>query len=99
MTAMTSAAGASTTIDWVDWSAMGSRLAVSAVWRAGALTLCYSRVAIPARFDTTSLTGAAGDGAPDGGEERTRRARVQRSCDHRGGSGRGLDGHARDQCR
>jgi hypothetical protein len=28
MTAMTSAAGASTVIDWVDWSAMGCRLAV-----------------------------------------------------------------------
>jgi hypothetical protein len=26
MTAMTSAAGASTTIDWVDWSAMRGRL-------------------------------------------------------------------------
>src|SRR4051812_19746262 len=29
MTAMTSAAGASMVIDWVDWSAMGSRLAVA----------------------------------------------------------------------
>ena len=44
MTAMTSAAGASTTIDWVDWSAMGSRLAAPRGRRADGPTLCYSRV-------------------------------------------------------
>ena len=71
MTAMTSAAGASTMIDWVDWSAMGSRLAVPAVQRAADPALCYSRVGIAARFDRTSLAGAVGDGAPGrrGGED------------------------------
>ena len=54
MTAMTSAAGASTVIDWVDWSAMGSRLAVprcSASRPPGALLLTGSncRLDLPGR--------------------------------------------------
>src|SRR5215213_7441343 len=52
MTAMTSAAGASTVIDWVDWSAMGSRLSVpccSASGRldAALLTGSYFRLDLP----------------------------------------------------
>src|SRR4051794_38738163 len=54
MTAMTSAAGASTVIDWVDWSAMGSRLAVprtSAGRRPDGLLLTSSsfRLDLPGR--------------------------------------------------
>src|SRR4051812_48699503 len=44
---MTSAAGASMTIDWVDWSAMGGRLAAQ---RAGVPAVCYSWVGPAARF-------------------------------------------------
>src|SRR5512133_3005228 len=76
MTAMTSAAGASMVIDWVDWSAMGSRLAVprsSACRHLDSLLLTSSHF----RLDSTQRPhrGPRATMPADGGEERTRGVR------------------------
>src|SRR3954451_10284552 len=102
MTAITSAAGAETTIDWVDWSAMGGRLTVRrGAHGAAPRPLSYSRVGragpdqldssvAPYRMPWATMPTTIG-------AERTRRARVQRPRDNRGGPGRGHHRPAGDQ--
>ena len=77
----------------------GGRLTVSRGQRAGGPGFCYSRVGEPLDSTGRPWPGPWATVPADGGEERTRRARVQRSRDHRGGSGRGHPRHAGRQRR